>query len=122
MVHQSAIPSELSNATSAMASHEGLLCPVHIGDSSNDIWHSVWDRTSWSPTVRVNPTGAVGVSELRPFGSRRSYNNGFWIFRGRDSCSTQLLAPKYGVLSWLQSPTALSVAIVNVGLRRLLAC
>ena len=26
---------------------------VHLGESSNDIWHSTFDGNSWSPNVRI---------------------------------------------------------------------
>jgi hypothetical protein len=37
-----------SKATPALAVHGGLLHMVHLGDSSNDIWWSMFNGTSWN--------------------------------------------------------------------------
>jgi hypothetical protein len=51
------IPNQESKATPALA-YGGLEGPqlhmVHLGDSSNDIWHSRSDGNSWSPNVRIS--------------------------------------------------------------------
>ncbi|MDQ5835012.1 MAG: hypothetical protein M3550_18510, partial [Actinomycetota bacterium] len=43
----------MSKATPALASFDGALHMVHLGDSSNKIWHSVFDGASWSPNVAI---------------------------------------------------------------------
>jgi hypothetical protein len=48
-----AIADQLSKATPALASFDGALHMVHLGDSSNKIWHSVFDGASWSPNVAI---------------------------------------------------------------------
>ena len=50
------IPNQQSWAPPALAygGPEGAqLHMVHLGDSSNDIWHSRSDGNSWSPNVRI---------------------------------------------------------------------
>ncbi len=42
------VPNQKSKASPALAAYGGLLHMVHLGDSSNDIWHSTFDGTSWS--------------------------------------------------------------------------
>jgi hypothetical protein len=41
------IPGQQSKATPALAVLDGVLHMVHLGDSSNDLWWSVFDGTSW---------------------------------------------------------------------------
>lgn len=47
------IPDQKTKASPALASHGELLHMVHLGDSSDNIWHSVWDGQSWSENVRI---------------------------------------------------------------------
>ncbi len=47
------IPNQKSKAPGALASHNGLLHLVHLGDSSNNIWYSVWGGESWSDNIRI---------------------------------------------------------------------
>ena len=42
------IPNQTSKAPSALARCGGVLHLLHLGNSSNDIWHSMWDGESWS--------------------------------------------------------------------------
>ena len=43
---QRLIPDQLSKAAPALASTGGLLHMVHLGNTSNDIWHSTYDGSS----------------------------------------------------------------------------
>jgi pimeloyl-ACP methyl ester carboxylesterase len=47
------VPNQLSKAAPALASHNDLLHMLHLGDSSNTIYHSVWDGNGWQPNERV---------------------------------------------------------------------
>ena len=49
----SPILGQQSKAAPAIFTNNGLLHMVHLGDSSNDIWHSTFDKTGWSPNVRI---------------------------------------------------------------------
>lgn len=48
-----AIADQLSKAAPALASFDGALHMMHLGDSSNKIWHSVYDGSSWSENVAI---------------------------------------------------------------------
>jgi hypothetical protein len=48
-----AIPNQTSKTTSALAYVQGRLHLIHLGDSSNQLWHSFWDGTRWSDNVRI---------------------------------------------------------------------
>ena len=54
-----AIADQLSKATPGLASFDGGLRMVHLGDSSNKIWHSVFDGASWSPIADSHPDAGV---------------------------------------------------------------
>jgi hypothetical protein len=47
------IPNQKSKAAPALAMFNGHLHMVHLGDSSNNIWHSIFDGSSWSPNVTI---------------------------------------------------------------------
>ncbi len=47
------IPDQASCATPALAEFAGLLHCVHIGRTSNDLWHSTFNGTAWSPNVKI---------------------------------------------------------------------
>jgi len=51
------IPNQSSKASPALANFQGRLHMVHLGDSSNDIWHSVGTE---NPFERYGPKGRVG--------------------------------------------------------------
>jgi len=63
------IPNQRSKAAPALASTGGLLHLVHLGDTSNTLWHSVFDGRTWTPNVpgsrprRTNapPTSAIAI-------------------------------------------------------------
>ena len=40
---------------------------VHLGDSSNNIWHSTFDGTSWSPNVRIEGQSSKATPALAEF-------------------------------------------------------
>jgi hypothetical protein len=50
------IPDQTSKASPALAAFQGRLHMVHLGDSSNDIWHSVGTA---NPFERFGPKGGV---------------------------------------------------------------
>jgi hypothetical protein len=50
---QRPIPGQLSQAPAALSVFNGQLHMVHLGDSSKDIWHSVFDGTNWSTNVTI---------------------------------------------------------------------
>ena len=47
------IRDQKSKAPPALASHDGVLHMVHLGDSSNTIYHSVWDGNDWQPNNAI---------------------------------------------------------------------
>jgi hypothetical protein len=47
------IENQASWGNPALASFNGLLHMVHPGDSSTNIWHSVFDGDQWSPNVKI---------------------------------------------------------------------
>ena len=47
------IAGQTSKAASSLAAYSGNLHMVHLGDSSNDIWHSWFDGSNWTLNVRV---------------------------------------------------------------------
>jgi hypothetical protein len=49
----SRISGQKSKAAVALADLNGRLHMVHLGDTSNDIWHSVFNGSAWSPNVKV---------------------------------------------------------------------
>jgi hypothetical protein len=47
------IPSQLSKSSPALAAFQDKLHMVHLDDSSNEIWHSVFDGSAWTPNVKI---------------------------------------------------------------------
>jgi hypothetical protein len=47
------VSGQLSKAPPALAAFGGALHMVHLGDSSNRIWHSVFDGSSWSANTPI---------------------------------------------------------------------
>ena len=62
------IPDQASKASPALAEFGGLLHMVHLGDSSNDIWHSTFDGSSWSPNVKIPDQQSKASPALAEFG------------------------------------------------------
>ncbi len=60
------IPNQFSKEEPALAVFNGKLHMVHLGKSSNDIWHSIFDGTAWTPNTRTGKkswkTPALAVS------------------------------------------------------------
>jgi uncharacterized membrane protein len=48
------IVDHLSKTSPALAVFNGLLHMVHIGNQSNDIWHSYYDGISWSADIKID--------------------------------------------------------------------
>ncbi len=62
------IPNQTSKSHPAMSPHAGELHMVHAGNSSNDIWHSVWDGNAWSPNQRIPNQTSKQPSALASYG------------------------------------------------------
>jgi hypothetical protein len=43
---------------------------VHLGDSSNDIWHSTFNGTSWTANVKIPNQKSKATPALAAFGGR----------------------------------------------------
>lgn len=67
-----AIPNQTSKTTSALALIQGRLHLIHLGESSNQLWHSTWDGARWSDNVRIGKesNGRVALT-----------NNGLLVYR-----------------------------------------
>jgi hypothetical protein len=49
-------PPQRSSAAPALAAIPGFrLHMVHLGASTDDLWHSTYDGTNWTPNVKVDP-------------------------------------------------------------------
>jgi hypothetical protein len=66
------IPEQGSRATPALAEFAGLLHCVHIGRTSNDVWHSTFNGTVWSPKARF-PARRANHRQLAAFGGKPSF-------------------------------------------------
>ena len=65
------IPGQQSKDTPALAEFGGQLHMVHLGDSSNDIWHSVFDgNNTWSTNVRIPGQKSKVAPALAEFGGQ----------------------------------------------------
>jgi hypothetical protein len=49
-----AIPNQTSKTSSALALIQGQLHLIHLGQSSDELWHSTWNGTKWSDNVKIN--------------------------------------------------------------------
>jgi len=58
------IPNQQSKNSPALAEFRGELHMCHAGDSSNDIWHSVFDGAEWSANVRITDQKSKAPSAL----------------------------------------------------------
>ena len=57
-----AIPNQTSKTTSALALIQGQLHLIHLGESSDNLWHSVWNGTRWSDNVRIGKESSGRVA------------------------------------------------------------
>jgi hypothetical protein len=69
------IPDQLSKASPALATYEDRcarerLHIVHLGDSSNRIWHSEFDGTDWTRNFYLADQLSKAAPALSPFGDR----------------------------------------------------
>ena len=62
------IPNQKSKAAPALATYGGHLHMVHLGNSSNDIWHSVFNGTSWTPNVKIPNQKSKSAPALAIYG------------------------------------------------------
>jgi hypothetical protein len=67
-----AIPNQTSKTSSALALIQGRLHLIHLGASSNRLWHSTWDGTRWSDNVQIGKESEGGVALT---------NNGLLVYR-----------------------------------------
>jgi hypothetical protein len=62
-----AIPNQTSKTTPALAFIDSRLHMIHLGASSDQLWHSVWDagKREWSPNVRMGKesSGRVALAQ-----------------------------------------------------------
>ena len=69
------IANQKSKAAPALAAHndgtaDATLHMVHLGDSSNDIWHSVFSNGVWSPNTRIADEKSKASPALAEFMGR----------------------------------------------------
>lgn len=48
-----AIPNQTSKTSSALALIQDQLHLIHLGQSSDELWHSTWNGTRWSDNVKI---------------------------------------------------------------------
>jgi len=108
------IPGQKSKAAPALAVYGGGLHMVHLGDSSNNIWWSIFDGTSWNTNdgtpgnVRIKGQKSKSSPALAAFGSRlhmvhlgdssnhiwwSSYDGSDWWSNTRIRCQESKAAP-----------------------------
>jgi hypothetical protein len=85
------IPGQQSKATPALAVYNGQLHMVHLGDSSNDLWWSMFDGASWNKpdgtpgNERIPGQQSKAAPTLAAFGSYLymahlgESSNGIWL-------------------------------------------
>ena len=71
------IPDQKSKAAPALAAYGGRLHMVHLGDSSNDIWWSMYDGVSWKKDDGATP----GNTRIK--GQQSKSSPAFAVFGGR---------------------------------------
>jgi HEAT repeats len=64
------VSGQLSKASPTLAEYDGHLHMVHLGDSSNRIWHSEFDGTSWTANVAIPDQLSKAPPALAAFGGR----------------------------------------------------
>jgi hypothetical protein len=64
------IRGQQSKASPALAAFGQRLHMVHLGNSSNDIWHSTFDGSSWSANVKIPNQLSKASPALAAFGQR----------------------------------------------------
>ena len=64
------IPGQRAKAAPALSEYDGQLHMVHLGASSNDIWHSMFDGQSWSTNVRIPGQRAKASPALAVYGGK----------------------------------------------------
>ena len=66
----SKIAKQQSKATPALATFGGKLHMVHLGNSSNDIWHSSFDGSNWTTNVKIPNQQSKASPALAMFGGK----------------------------------------------------
>jgi hypothetical protein len=64
------VPNQLSKASPAIGLFNGRLHMVHLGDSSNNIWHSSSSGDVWTPNVTIPNQKSKAAPALAPFGGK----------------------------------------------------
>jgi hypothetical protein len=64
------IPNQKSKASPALAAFGAHLHMVHLGDSSNDLWHSSFDGANWTPNIKIPNQQSKASPALAVFGGR----------------------------------------------------
>ena len=79
----SQLPGQKSKAPPALCTSGDLgrlLHMVHLGDSSNDIWHSWFDGNNWAPNVRIpGQKSKAAPACLNGSGMSTSHVNRCWL-------------------------------------------
>ena len=57
---QQRIPDQQSKAAPALAATPGVLHMVHLGNSSNDLWHSTFNGSPWTTNVKNSGSAEQG--------------------------------------------------------------
>ena len=64
------VPGQQSKSSPSVAEFNGKLHMVHLGNSSNDIWYSVFDGSSWTPNVKIANQKSKLPPSLAVFGGK----------------------------------------------------
>ncbi|HEX8229707.1 MAG TPA: M12 family metallopeptidase [Chloroflexia bacterium] len=64
------VPNQTSKASPALAGLRNRVHMVHLGNESNNIWHSVFDGANWTPNVRVPNQTSKASPALATLGNR----------------------------------------------------
>jgi hypothetical protein len=96
------IPGQQSKATPALAVYNNQLHMIHLGDSSNDIWWSIYDGTTWN-----RPDGTPGNVQIPGQQSKATpalavYNNQLHMVHLGDS-SNDIWWSIYDGTTWRRS-------------------
>ena len=79
------IPGQKSKASPALAVFNGRLHMVHLGDSSNDIWWSIYDGVSWKKSDGTAGNEKIPGQKSKVSPSLAVFNNQFHMVHLGDS-------------------------------------
>jgi hypothetical protein len=123
------IPSQMSRQPPALAARGSELHMVHIGNTSTDLWWSVYDGSSWSTNQRISGQRSKATPALTVFGSElhmvhlgESSNDLWWSIYDGSSWKTSEGKPGNERIPGQRSkaspaiaPFALAVIMVHLG-------